>query len=110
MTVVDAIRSDNLEQRLQSMDELLAKSAEVLALSDRYGRNPGFLRPEFTAELQSIYDDVKTHREEGLITTENSGQLYDALYEQFMASKTPSPSPPALYMYSPPTNSIPAKA
>ena len=85
VTVVDAIHSGSLEQRLQAMDELLAKSAEVLALSDRYGCNPGFLRPEFTAELQSVYDDVKTQREEGRITTENSGELYDALYGQFMA-------------------------
>lgn len=83
--VVDAIHDGSLEQRLKAMDELLEKSAEVLARSDRNGRNPGFLKPECTAALQAIYDEVKTGREENLITAENSEELYNALYEQYMA-------------------------
>ena len=84
-TVVDAIHAGSLEQRLEAMDELLGKAEEMLAKSDRAGYNPGFLRPEFVAGLQAVYDDVKGKREAGEVNEQNCVELYDALYAEFMA-------------------------
>ena len=87
VTVVDAVHAGSLAQRLEAMDILLEKSLEVLNRSDKKGFNPGFLRPEYVADLQAIYDDVKAKRKEGTITTENNVSLYDALYEKYMEVK-----------------------
>lgn len=85
VTVTDAVHEGTLDERLEAMDVLLVKSAEVLATSDREGRKAGFLRPEVVASLQAAYDDVKGKRDAGEITADNNVALYDALYAEFMA-------------------------
>ena len=87
VTVVDAVHSGSLAQRLEAIDVLLEKSLEVLGRSDKAGHNPGFLRPEFVADLQAAYDDVKARREAGEITEDNNVDIYDALYERYMEVK-----------------------
>ena len=87
VTVVDAVHNGSLEQRLEAIDVLLEKSLEVLNRSDKAGYNPGFLRPEFVADLQAIYEDVKAKRETGGITAQNNVNIYDALYEKYMEVK-----------------------
>ncbi|MDE7180787.1 MAG: M60 family metallopeptidase [Muribaculaceae bacterium] len=90
--VVDAVNNGSLEQRLQAMDVLLAEAEKVLALSDPNGLNPGYLKPEYVADLQAIYDEIKAKRVANEITVDNSTALYNSLYEQYAPVKNIQPT------------------
>lgn len=86
--VVDAIHEGSMEQRLQALDILLGKVAEVLATSDPEGRKAGYLKPETMADLQAIYDEVKAKRDAGEITEENNVGIYNSLYDVYASTGT----------------------
>lgn len=87
LTVVDAVHDGTLAQRIEALDVLLGKAKEVLGKSDPAGLNPGFLRPEYMADLQSVYDDVKSKRDKGEVTEDNNVELYDALHVKYLDAK-----------------------
>ncbi len=67
--------------------KIIFAGIKVLGKSDPAGLNPGFLRPEYMADLQSVYDDVKSKRDKGEVTEDNNVELYDALHVKYLDAK-----------------------